>query len=150
SLNAAIVFSGARPEAPRCAMTSGFRRSASARSELTVEVSVRVARFLFTEGSTTWMENARLSDGAPRPNCHALGFLTFGADSKNAVAVMKRFESVLLHDLVLQLLDLFIEELDQRAALCAYQVIVMAVLVVVFVQSAAVVKLELSRQPAIL
>lgn len=62
-----------------------------------------------------------------------LSLLAVGADAKDAVAMMKRFESVATNYLILQLLDLFVIELDQRAASGADQMVMMGVLVVVLV-----------------
>ena len=66
------------------------------------------------------------------------------------MAVMKRFESVAAHDLFLQLLDLFVVKLDQRAAAGADQVVVVRVLVVVLVQHAPVVEFKLASQATLL
>jgi len=66
------------------------------------------------------------------------------------MAVMKRFESVAAHDLFLQLLDLFVVKLDQRAAAGADQVVVVRVLVVVLVKHAPVVEFKLARQATLL
>ena len=54
-----------------------------------------------------------------RPGFRSGGLLSFLAvytDSEYSMAVMKRFESVAANDLILQLLDLCIVKLDQRAA----------------------------------
>ena len=64
--------------------------------------------------------------------------------------MMKRFESIAADDFILQLLDLFVVKLDQRAASGADQVVVMRVLVVVLVQHAPVVEFELASQAALL
>jgi len=79
-----------------------------------------------------------------------MSFLTFGAEAEDAMAVMKRFEMIASNYLILQLLDLFAVELDQRAALSANQMIVVSVFVFVLVQGAAIVKLELASEAALL
>src|SRR5262249_53229645 len=63
---------------------------------------------------------------------------------------MKRLEPILANDVVLDSLDLFAVKLEQSSASCADQVIVVPVFVVVFVQGAPVVRLELPGEPAIL
>lgn len=65
------------------------------------------------------------------------------------MAVMQRLEAVVASYRVLKPLDLFIVKLDQRAALRADQMIVMAVFVIVFVENATVVELEFSRKSAL-
>jgi hypothetical protein len=63
---------------------------------------------------------------------------------------MQWLEPVTAGDGVLKPLDLFAVELDQRAASCAYQMIVMAVFVVVFVEDSAVVELKFTGKTAFL
>src|SRR6185295_714078 len=61
-----------------------------------------------------------------------------------------RPESISIHYLVLQGLDLFREELDQRSTLCADEVVVVSVLIVMLVKHASIVKLQFARKPALL
>jgi hypothetical protein len=79
-----------------------------------------------------------------------LSLLALRANAEDAMAVMKRFEVVATSYFVLQLFDLFAVELDQRSALRANQMIVMMVFVFVFIQRAAIVKLDLSSEAALL
>src|SRR5438067_9617412 len=65
-----------------------------------------------------------------------VGALAVGADAEDAVAVAQRLELVAAGDLVLQALDLFAVELDERAAFGADQVVVMRVFVFVLVEHA--------------
>lgn len=79
-----------------------------------------------------------------------MGFLAVRTDSKNAVTMMKWFESIAANYLILQLLDLLVVELDKRAAAGADQVVVMCVLVIVLVEHPPVVKFKLAGEATIL
>jgi len=79
-----------------------------------------------------------------------VSLLTFGADSENAVTVMKWFESIASDDFVLQQFNLLVVKLDQGAALGADQVVVMSVFVLVLIEHSAIMKLvrEQGRTPS--
>src|SRR5689334_16028542 len=74
--------------------------------------------------------------------------LAVGADAEDAMAMAQRLEFVAAGDFVLQLFNLFVVELDERAAFNADQVIVMRMLVFVLVEHAPVVKFQFARQAA--
>lgn len=80
----------------------------------------------------------------------SLRLLAFGADAEDPVAMMKRLKSVTIGNLVLELFYLFAVELDQSPTSRTDQVVVMSVFVVVLVEHAAVVKLELTSQTTFL
>lgn|SRR5262249_14963630 len=90
-----------------------------------------------------------LSQGGSRANRYFFCLLALGANPKDAMAVMKWLETILLYDFILQVLYLFVVKLNQRAAIGADQMIVMTVLIIVFVKRSAIVKLELSRESAL-
>jgi len=78
-----------------------------------------------------------------------LRLLTVGTHTEYAMAVVKRFEPVAAGNLILQTLDLFAVKLDQFAAGCAYQMIVMRVLVMMFIQHPAIVEFQLACKSAL-
>jgi hypothetical protein len=95
------------------------------------------------------LSDISLGNGSGLRRGSLLSFLAVGADAEDAMAVMKRFEIVTANYLVLQLLDLLVVELDQRAACGANKMIVMRVLIVMFVQGPPIVKLQLASEAAL-
>jgi len=79
-----------------------------------------------------------------------VSLLTFGADSENAVTVMKWFESIASDDFVLQQFNLLVVKLDQGAAFGADQVVVMSVFVLVLIEHSAIMKFEFASKAALL
>lgn len=71
-----------------------------------------------------------------------MSFLAVGADTEYSMTMMKRFESIVPDYFILQSLDLFVVELDQRAATGTDQMVVMSMLVFVLVKHPPVVELE--------
>jgi hypothetical protein len=65
------------------------------------------------------------------------------------MAMAERLEFIPPYDFVLLLFDLLIVKLYEQAALCAYEMIVVGMLVLVLVEHAPVMELQFTRQPAL-
>src|SRR5678816_113959 len=80
---------------------------------------------------------------------HPLFDLAFKADSKDSQRMIRWTKLVLAGDLILFVLDNLAVKLDQSAAVCTDQVVVMLVIVEVLISSSAIAKPLFASKPAL-